>query len=70
MAKKKKVPYNKMLADTFHSMVYSKHNDHEQCAHKNGKGLKREFIESGFGWAMRCLQIRDNYLNKEGQNGK
>ena len=66
MAKKKKVTYNKMMADTFHDMAYSKHNDHEQCAHKNGKGLKREFTESGFGWAMKCLQIRDTYLEKEG----
>ncbi|AGG57993.1 hypothetical protein VPBG_00221 [Vibrio phage helene 12B3] len=66
MTKKKKITYNKMMADTFHSMVYSKHSDHEQCASKNGKGLKQEFTESGFGWAMKCLQIRDTYLEKEG----
>ncbi|CAH9014680.1 hypothetical protein VPH5P1C_0238 [Vibrio phage 5P1c] len=65
MTKKKKVSYNKLMAETFHSMVYSKHNDHEQCAHKNGKGLKQDFTESGFGWAMKCLQIRDNHLEKD-----
>jgi len=64
MAKKKKFSYNKLMADTFDSMVYSKFNDHEQCAHKNGKGLKQEFKESGFGWAMKCLQIRDDYMAK------
>jgi len=65
MAKKKKVSYHTMMANTFHSIVYCKYNDHEQCAHKNGKGMKQEFTESGYGWAMKCLQIRDKHLEKE-----
>ena len=65
MAKKKKISYNKMMADTFHDMVYNKHSNHEKNAHTNSKGMKQEFTESGFGWAMKCLQIRDEYLEKE-----
>ncbi len=64
MSKKNKVPYNQLMAKTFHDMVYNKHTDHEQCAHTNGKGLKQEFTESGFGWAMKCLSIRDEYMKK------
>lgn len=62
---KKKVSYNIMMASTFHDIVHNKHTNHEQCSHTNGKGLKQEFTESGFGWAMKCLQIRDEYLEKE-----
>ncbi len=65
MSKKNKVPYNQLMANTFNDMVYNKHTDHEQCAHTDGKGLKQEFTESGFGWAMKCLSIRDEYLKKE-----
>lgn len=64
MAKKKKINYNKQMADTFHSMVYCKYTDHEQCAYKDGKGMKQEFTESSFGWAMKCLSIRDKYKEK------
>ena len=61
MAKKKKQNYNQTMADTFESMVYCKYTDHEQCAYKNGNGLKQEFTESSYGWAMKCLSIADKY---------
>lgn len=63
MAKKNKNTYNyhQDMVDTFEAIAYRKETDHEWCAHNHHNGLKKEFTESGYGWAMACLKLRDKH---------
>ncbi len=61
----KKINYHRMMEETFNDIVYSKCNDHEWCAHNTGKGLKKPFTQSGFGWAMSCMMLRNKHKELE-----